>query len=74
MSILPILSARMIAAKLLRAGFRYVYTKGSHYYYRHPISGRTTTIPSHGGQDIGRGLLNKIIKQAGLTVADFIKL
>lgn len=24
--------------------------------------GRTTVIPNHPGQDIGRGLLNKIIK------------
>lgn len=28
----------------------------------------------HGGKSIGRGLLNKIIKQAGLSVKEFIKL
>jgi predicted RNA binding protein YcfA (HicA-like mRNA interferase family) len=74
MSILPILPTRVIMSKLLRAGFRYVYTKGSHYYFRHSISGRTTAVPFHGGKDIGRGLLNKIIKQAGLSIKDFIKL
>lgn len=26
------------------------------------LDGRTTVIPNHPGQDIGRGLLNKIIK------------
>lgn len=74
MSILPILSARTVVAKLLRAGFRYVYTKGSHYYYKHPTNGRITTVPFHGGQDIGRGLLSKIIKQAGLTIKEFVKI
>lgn len=28
----------------------------------------------HTGKDIGRGLLTKIIKQAGLTVKEFINL
>ncbi len=74
MSILPILSARAIVSKLTRAGFYHVYTKGSHYYFKHSTSGRITVVPFHGGQDIGRGLLSKIIKQAGLTIKDFIKL
>ena len=33
-----------------------------------------TSVPMHGGKDIGRGLLTKILKQAGLSVKEFLKL
>lgn len=36
--------------------------KGSHIRYVHR-DGRKTTIPDHGGQDVPKGLLIKIIKQ-----------
>jgi predicted RNA binding protein YcfA (HicA-like mRNA interferase family) len=74
MSILPVLAARAVMQKLLRAGFRFLYEKGSHYFFRHPITKKTTSVPMHGGKDIGRGLLNKILKQAGITVKEFLKL
>jgi predicted RNA binding protein YcfA (HicA-like mRNA interferase family) len=73
MSILPMLTARAVARKLLRAGFRHLYTKGSHYYFRHPVTGCITSVPFH-AKDIGRGLLRKIISQAGLTVKMFLDL
>lgn len=72
MSILPILTARAVITILKRAGFQYLYTKGSHYYFKHPITGRITSVPFH-TKSIGRGLLSKIIKQAGLTVKEFLK-
>lgn len=74
MSILPILTTRVIIQKLIRAGFRFIYAKGSHNYFQHPITNRLTSVPVHGGKTIGRGLLSKIIKQAGLTVKEFLKL
>ena len=74
MSILPILTARQVIQKLVRAGFRFIYAKGSHYFFRHPITNRITSVPVHGGKTIGRGLLSKIIKQAGLSIKEFIKL
>jgi predicted RNA binding protein YcfA (HicA-like mRNA interferase family) len=33
-----------------------------------------TVIPVHRGEEIGRGLLSKIIKDAGLTKEEFLKL
>lgn len=74
MSILPIMAARAVMQKLLRAGFTYIGTKGSHYYFKHQAKGLMTSVPKHGGKDIGRGLLAQIIKQAGLTVKEFIDL
>ena len=74
MSILPVLTARAIMQKLARGDFRFIYAKGSHHYFQHPITRRMTSVPMHSGKSIGRGLLNKIIKQAGLSVKDFTKL
>ena len=74
MSVLPILAARAVMRKLARAGFRFIYTKGSHYFFHHPLKNRITSVPLHGGKDIGRNLLRKIIKQAGLSVEEFLKL
>lgn len=74
MSILPILGFRAIVSKLIRAGFVHITTKASHYIFRHPITGRTTSVPSHGGKDIGRNLLSKILKEAGISVERFLKL
>ena len=73
MSILPILTARAIMQKLVRAGFRLIYTKGSHYYFQHPITQCVTSVPLHTGKTIGRGLLSKILKQAGLSIKEFLK-
>jgi len=33
-----------------------------------------TSIPIHGGNTIGRNLLMKILKQAGLAIEQFLKL
>lgn len=74
MSILPMLSARLVMQKLGRAGFKFIYAKGSHHYFHHSDSDRITSVPVHGGKDIGRGLLRKIIRDAGLTVEQFVKL
>ena len=74
MSILPILAARAVIQKLICGGFRFLYAKGSHYFFQHPITKRMTSVPMHGGKDIGRNLLTKILKQAGLTIKEFLKL
>ena len=41
--------------------------------YKH-IDGRRATIPHHSGEEIGPGLLNKIIKRdLGITREEFMK-
>lgn len=39
----------------------------------HP-DGRSTIVPIHPGQEIGPGLLRKIIRDAGVSVEEFIEL
>ncbi len=70
---LPILTARRIIAALNKAGFVVVRQKGSHIRLRHP-DGRVVTVPDHRGQDIGRGLLRKILRDADLSRDEFVAL
>ncbi len=62
MAKLPRLTGKELAKVVERLGFIYSHTTGSHMIYKHP-DGRRTTIPHHSGEEIGPGLLNKIIKQ-----------
>lgn len=61
MSKLPLLTANELAKILKKIGFEFKRQEGSRMFFRHPDS-RTTTVPNHPGEDIDRGLLNKIIK------------
>jgi len=57
----------------LRLGFRRARQTGSHERWIHE-DGRATTIPVHGGQDIGPPLFNRILKQLGISAAEFDRL
>ena len=68
---LPILKPKQVVAALEKAGFQIRGQTGSHLIMyksgiRHPIS-----IPQHPG-DLPKGTLRAIIRQAGLTVDEFL--
>ncbi len=70
---LPRLTGKELAKIIEKFGFVYSHTTGSHMIYNHP-DGRKTTIPHHTGEEIGPGLLNKIIKKdLGITREEFLK-
>ena len=73
MSIVPILPAREVLLRLIRAGFRIVASKGSHIKLFNSITGKRTGVPMHPG-DLGRKLITKILKQAGISIEKFLKL
>lgn len=73
MSIVPILSAREVLFRLIRAGFRIVASRGSHIKLFNPVTGKRTEVPMHPG-DLGRKLITKILKQAGVSIEKFLKL
>ncbi len=58
-----------MARILQKLGFQLKRQEGSHMFFEHP-DGRTTVIPNHGGEDIDRGLLNKIVKHDLKTERD----
>lgn len=73
MAKLPKLTGKELAKIVERFGFLYSHTTGSHMVYKHP-DGRRTTIPCHSGEEIGPGLLVKIIKKdLGITREEFLK-
>jgi len=41
--------------------------KGSHRKYRHPQKPGQVIVPLHDGDDVPRGLLGQILRQAGLA-------
>jgi predicted RNA binding protein YcfA (HicA-like mRNA interferase family) len=73
MTRLPQVMAREVAKVLRALGFALVRQKGSHSFWRHPATQRSTIIPAHGGEDIDRSLLYEILREAGVTVEDFLE-
>jgi predicted RNA binding protein YcfA (HicA-like mRNA interferase family) len=63
---LPRLDGRDLVKALERAGFAVTRVKGSHHQLRH-FDGRGTTVPVHGNEVIGPGLLAKILRDCQLT-------
>ena len=58
---LPLLTANEFVKILKKLGFELQRQEGSHMFFQHS-DGRTTVVPNHPGEDLDRGLLNKIIK------------
>lgn len=52
-------------------GFERIRQKGSHIYFRHP-DGRSTVVPFHKGEDLGKGILSEILKDIELSWDEFI--
>lgn len=68
---LPVLSGIQVVKVLSRLNFSIDHQTGSHIIMRRegkPV--RTVTIPRH--KELKPGTLRSIIKQAGLTVEDFV--
>ncbi|MBN2422706.1 type II toxin-antitoxin system HicA family toxin [Candidatus Woesearchaeota archaeon] len=61
MSKLPLITAKDMSKILKKLGFIFKRQQGSHMFFEHH-DGRTTVIPNHPGEEIDRGLLNKIVK------------
>jgi predicted RNA binding protein YcfA (HicA-like mRNA interferase family) len=68
---LPKQTGKGVAKVVEKFGFLHSHTKGSHMVYKHK-DGRIVVIPDHGKEEIGPGLLNKIIKKdLGITREKF---
>jgi len=73
MSRFPRLTGAEIIVALAKAGFVDSRVKGSHHRLRHS-DGRVTTVPVHGVEIIGPGLLAKILRDCDLSREEFEKL
>jgi len=69
MSDFPVLSGKKLISILEKMNFSIVRIKGSHHFLRHS-DGRSTVIPVHSNEDIGPGLLSKILRDCELNKAE----
>ena len=71
--LVPITPSKMIKI-LERLGFRQVRVKGSHHFFIHPRSNKSTTIPVHSGEVLGVGILKIILRDINLSLDEYEKL
>ncbi len=65
------ISGDEFAKAVRKIGYVWEHTEGSHMILFHP-SGRRLSVPRH--KELGRGLLRALIKDAGLSREEFLKL
>jgi predicted RNA binding protein YcfA (HicA-like mRNA interferase family) len=71
---LPVIRPKQLIKVLERAGFIVNRVTGSHYVLKHPAKPNLrVTVPYH-NRDLKRGTLQSIVKQAGLTNEEFLKM
>ncbi len=71
---LPKLTGKELGKLIAKLGFVFDHQTGSHMVFKH-TDGRRTTIPHHANEEIGPGLLTKIIKEdLRITREDFFNL
>jgi predicted RNA binding protein YcfA (HicA-like mRNA interferase family) len=71
MSRLPMISGDDFVRAIRKIGYEWDHTEGSHMILLHP-SGRRLSVPRH--RELGRGILGKLIRRAGLTREEFLEL
>ena len=72
MSTLPCISGRECVAALEKAGFVFKRQQGSHMVLRRDNPFAQVVVPDH--KELDRGTLRAIIRQASLSVEEFIAL
>ncbi|MEF9475387.1 MAG: type II toxin-antitoxin system HicA family toxin [Candidatus Mariimomonas ferrooxydans] len=73
MSKLPVVSGKLTCKVLEKIGFLIDHQTGSHIILRNKRPPhRRLTVPNH--KELAKGTLRSIIRQAGITVEEFIKL
>ncbi len=71
MATLPVISGREAVKVFQKIGFVFHHQRGSHMILHHP-NGRHLSIPDH--KELDRGTLRALIRGAGITVEEFIRL
>jgi len=67
----PLLSGRAIVKAFIRAGYTAVHQRGSHVKLADPGRESILIVPDHA--EVDRWLLKNLIKDAGMSVEEFIR-
>jgi predicted RNA binding protein YcfA (HicA-like mRNA interferase family) len=60
------MNARELIQLLREKGWEELRQKGSHRIFKHPELPDNIAVPDHGAKDLHKGLVHRILKQAGL--------
>jgi len=60
------LSAKFLIKVLLKSGFVFRRSKGSHQVYFNKTTNKTVIVPLHGNKDLPKGTFLTILKRAGI--------
>jgi predicted RNA binding protein YcfA (HicA-like mRNA interferase family) len=71
---LPSVTARKVVRALKRAGFVEDRQRGSHLVLMHPETKARTVVPMHHGRAVKEPLLRAILRDARLSIDEFIGL
>ena len=74
MSRLPSVKGTELVRALKRAGWYEIRQESSHVILGHPDNSKLLVVPVHRGQDVKKGILADILKDAGLTPDDLRRL
>jgi predicted RNA binding protein YcfA (HicA-like mRNA interferase family) len=73
LSKLPVVSGKEVVKALAKLGYSVDHQRGSHIILRHSQPPhRRITVPNH--HELAKGTLRGIIREAGLTVDEFVEL
>jgi predicted RNA binding protein YcfA (HicA-like mRNA interferase family) len=70
---MPQVTARELIRFFKSQGFTEDRQIGSHLTLWNEKTKKSITVPVHPGRDIGRGLAQRILKDAGFTVEDYLR-
>ena len=71
---LPVLSGKDVVKLLCKIGFEHVRTAGSHAILNKQMQAEKITIPVPLHPELAKGTLKSIMRQAGLSLEDLLKL
>ena len=71
--LVPVAPSKIIKI-LKQLGFEEVRIKGSHHFFIHPMSKKSTTVPVHSNEVLGVGILKIILRDIDLSLNEYEKL
>ena len=71
--LIPVTANKMMKI-LKQLGFGEVRIKGSHHFFIHPLSNKSTTVAFHSGEVLGVGILRQILRDVDVSVYEYEKL
>lgn len=71
---IPIINGIKLIKVLKKKGFILNRISSSHHIFIHPEKQITLSVPVHKGKTLGKGITLAILKDAGITTEEFLKL